>query len=66
MAAVAEALQHAGLHANELSDVDTGLAFGGSTAGTLEAEAVLLAGEDDDSFWREVSELQLLLAPVGS
>jgi len=66
MAAVAEALQHAGLHANDLSDVDTGLAFGGSTAGTLEAEAVLLGGEDDDSFWREVSELQLLLAPVGS
>ncbi len=66
LAAVAEALQSAGLGADELGGSDVGLLFGGSTAGTLEAEEGLLRDADDASYFDRVPANDFLLSPVGS
>ena len=66
LAAAAEALQHAGLHRDALGDPRCGLAFGGSTAGTPEAEAALLDLPQDADFWSTASVPSLLTMPVGA
>ena len=66
LAAVAEALSSAGLGAEDCVDPAVGLVFGGSTAGTLEAEAPLLDHPDETSYFARVPAGQFLLSPVGS
>ncbi len=66
LAAVAEALVTAGLHCSDCNDPATGLAFGGSTAGTLEAEGPLLLLEEDGDYWQAADPEQFLVSPVGS
>jgi 3-oxoacyl-[acyl-carrier-protein] synthase II len=66
LAAVAEALEHAGLHRDDLADPRCGIAFGGSTAGTPEAEAELLDCEDLAAFWTTAPVPVLLTMPVGA
>lgn len=66
LAASAEALQHAGLHREDLADPACGVAFGGSTAGTPEAEATLLDGPGEEEFWVDAPAAVLLTMPVGA
>ncbi len=60
--ALAEALAQAGLHRTDLGEA--GMAFGGCTAGTREAEPDLLLAADDEGFWQGVSAAHLLAVPV--
>lgn len=66
LAALAEALCMAGLHTDELGDGETGLAFGGCTAGTYESEETLLGLEDGQDYWDIVPPMELLMTPVGT
>ncbi|MCO4772011.1 MAG: beta-ketoacyl-[acyl-carrier-protein] synthase family protein [Deltaproteobacteria bacterium] len=65
-AALGEALQMAGLHADDLGDGETGLAFGGCTAGTFESEGTLLGLEEGQDYWDIVPPMELLITPVGT
>jgi len=64
LAALAEALQDAGLHRDDLRDA--GLAVGTCTAGTPEAESELLDTPEDDDFWVTAAPSLLLTTPVGT
>ena len=66
LAALAEALQMAGLHTDELGDGATGLAFGGCTAGTFESEETLLTLPEGQDYWEIVPPMELLITPVGT
>jgi len=66
LAALGEALAMAGLHTEELGDGETGLAFGGCTAGTFESEGTLLGLEDGEDYWDIVPPMELLMTPVGT
>ena len=66
LAASAEALQHAGLHRDELADPRCGIAFGGSTAGTPEVEAALLDPLVEQDFWETTPAPVFLTMPVGA
>lgn len=66
LAATAEALHHAGLHASDLAEPGCGVAFGGSTAGTPEVEATLLDRPELEGFWADADAPKLLTMPVGS
>ena len=66
LAALSEALVMAGLHTDELGDGETGLAFGGCTAGTFESEGTLLGLEEGQDYWDIVPPMELLLTPVGT
>ena len=66
LAALAEALQMAGLHTDGLGDGATGLAFGGCTAGTFESEDTLLNLPEGQDYWDIVPPMELLITPVGT
>ena len=66
MAAVAEAIESAGLHASDFEHPSSGLLFGGSTAGTPEAEAPLLELAEGQQYWDATTADRFLLGPVGS
>ncbi len=66
LGALAEALQSAGLAGEDFAEPSLGLVFGGSTAGTLEAEGPLLSDPDDGSYFDRVPADRFLLSPVGS
>ncbi len=66
LAACAEALEQAGLGVDDLSDFETGLAFGGSTAGMAEAEGGLLDEAPDRDYWAHTEPATFLGTPVGS
>ena len=64
--ALSEALQMAGLHTDGLGDGETGLAFGGCTAGTYESEDTLLNLPEGQDYWDIVPPMELLITPVGT
>jgi 3-oxoacyl-[acyl-carrier-protein] synthase II len=66
LVALAEALAMAGLHSDELTDGETGLAFGGCTAGTFESEGTLLGLQEGEDYWDIVPPMELLITPVGT
>ena len=64
LAALAEALNDAGLHRDDLRDA--GMALGTCTAGTPEAESELLDLDADVDFWATAAPSLLLTTPVGT
>lgn len=66
LCALSEALQMAGLHTDQLGDGETGLAFGGCTAGTYESEDTLLNLKEGEDYWSIVPPMELLITPVGT
>ena len=66
LGALAEALESAGLAGEDFAEPSLGLVFGGSTAGTLEAEEPLLNGPEEGDYFDRVPADRFLLSPVGS
>jgi len=66
LAALAEALHTAGLGVDAVADSRTGLCFGGSTAGTPEAEVDLLELKEGEDYWSVAEPSVFLTTPVGS
>ncbi len=66
LAALAEAVDGAGLHRDDLAGSRTALAFGGSTAGMPEAEGDLLGLGEDEDFWTVAPPPRWLSTPVGT
>lgn len=66
LAALDEATASAGLHRDDLAGGLTALAFGGSTAGMLEAEGGLLELPEGADYWADADPMVFLGTPVGT